>query len=88
MEGFDVEKAQILDIIVKHYRANVDIPEDVEIDPAKSMLDQGAGSLDVVEITTAAMRELGVRVPRTELSKLTNIDELVDVFYGTVNAGA
>jgi hypothetical protein len=31
------------------------------------------------------MRELKVKVPRSELSKLTNIDELVDLLCQVVN---
>ena len=45
------------------------------------MKDYGANSLDIVEVVSHTMRELRVKVPRTELSKLTNIDDLVDLLY-------
>ena len=43
----------------------------------RSMKDYGANSLDIVEVVSGAMRELKVKVPRTELNKLTNLDGLV-----------
>ena len=58
--------------------------EGVEIDPVKSMKDLGANSLDIVEVVSASMRELKVKVPRDQLNKLTNIDELVDLLHKSV----
>ncbi len=60
--------------------------EEHQIDPAKSMKELGANSLDIVEVVSCAMRELKVKVPRSELSKLTNINGLVDQLYGAANA--
>ena len=48
------------------------------------MKDLGINSLDIVEVVSASMRELKVKVPRSELSKLTNIDGLVDMLYEAV----
>ena len=45
------------------------------------MKDLGINSLDIVEVVSCSMRELKVKVPRSELSKLTNIDGLVDLLY-------
>ncbi len=45
------------------------------------MKDLGASSLDIVEIVYRATREQRVRVPRSELSKLTNIGGLVDLLH-------
>lgn len=47
----------------------------------RSMKDYGANSLDIVEVVSGAMRELKVKVPRTELNKLTNLDGLVGLLY-------
>ena len=51
------------------------------------MLDYGISSLDIVEIVSGSMRELQLRVPRTRLANLKNIDELVDVFVGVMSGG-
>ena len=45
------------------------------------MKDYGANSLDIVEVVSGAMRELKVKVPRSELNKLTNVDGLVGLLY-------
>ena len=52
-----------------------------DIDMSKSMKEFGANSLDIVEVVSCAMRELKVKVPRSELSKLTNVDGLVDLLH-------
>ncbi len=75
-----MDQKQILDVVVKHLRENVEHLEDREIDPSRSMADYGATSLDIVEVVTAAMREIGLRVPRTELAGIENINELVALF--------
>ena len=72
-EVFEVVKNNLIDTLE-------DIDES-EIDPEKSMKDLGANSLDIVEIVSCSMRELKVKVPRSELNKLTNIAQLVDTLY-------
>jgi acyl carrier protein len=45
------------------------------------MKDLGANSLDIVEVVSRTMRELKIKVPRAELSKLDDIDGLVDLLH-------
>ncbi|MBL9002669.1 MAG: acyl carrier protein [Myxococcales bacterium] len=71
-------REQVLKVVSKHLMDAVDGLEESKIDPARSMKDLGANSLDIVEVVSRSMRELKVKVPRSELSKLTNINELVD----------
>ncbi len=54
-------------------------------DPALSMHDLGANSLEMVEIVSRTMRELNVKVPRVRLNRVTNIDELADEFMRVVS---
>ena len=71
----------VLEVIKKNF---LEIVEDVEydqLDPSKSMKDYGATSLDMVEVVSASMRELRVKIPRSELNEITNIDGLVDALY-------
>ena len=72
----------VLVVVKKHI---LDVTEDLSsadsIDPSMAMKDLGINSLDIVEVVSASMRELKVKVPRSELSKLTNIDGLVDMLY-------
>jgi acyl carrier protein len=65
----------------------------VELDPATadtslSMKDLGANSIDIVEVVSSSMRELRIKIPREELSRLTNIDGLVDLLHETAVAKA
>lgn len=58
------------------------------LDFTKSMKDYGISSLDNVEIVSMTTRSLKVKVPRAELLKATNINELVDVIERAANNGA
>ncbi|SCL23240.1 acyl carrier protein [Micromonospora pallida] len=75
-----MERQQVVDVVTKHIRLNAEGLDDKPVDTSKSMKEFGLGSLDIVEIVSASMRELKIRVPRTELANLANIDELVDLF--------
>src|SRR5262245_41483686 len=63
--------------VCNQLRRNVDGLEECRIEPARSMMELGASSLDIIEIVSATMRELAIRVPRAELVGLRNIDGLV-----------
>jgi polyketide biosynthesis acyl carrier protein len=83
-----MERQEILAVVLKHFRLNVDGLEGREIDPSKSMADFGASSLDIVEVVSASIRELQIRVARTELAPLKNIDALIDLLTKIKNPGS
>jgi acyl carrier protein len=71
----------ILGVVKKHMLETVeDLTED-KIDTTKSMKALGVNSLDIVEVVSCTMRELRIKVPRSELSKLSNVDGLVDLLH-------
>ncbi len=72
-------REHILEVVLRNLVDTVEELEGVEIDPDKSMKDLGANSLDIVEIVSCSMRELKVKVPRSELKNLKNITELVNL---------
>ena len=74
-------KDQIFAVVKKHLMQTVDGLTDAQIDLSRSMKELGANSLDIVEIVSVSMRELKVKVPRSELSKLTSIGGLVDLLH-------
>ena len=76
-----VTKEEILDIVKEHLMDNLEDLDEADFDSKKSMKDLGANSLDIVEVVSCTMRDLKVKVPRSELSKLTNVDGLVDLLY-------
>jgi acyl carrier protein len=74
-------KDQVFAVVKKHLMQTVDGLDEAQIQPDKSMKALGANSLDIVEIVSVSMRELKVKVPRSELSKLTDIGGLVDLLF-------
>ncbi|PWU11192.1 MAG: acyl carrier protein [Terriglobia bacterium] len=79
-------KREAVEAVVRRHLMEV-VPEtrELRIDMDQSMKDLGANSLDVVEVVSCAMRELKVKVPRSELSKLTNMNGLVDLLHSAAN---
>ncbi len=73
-------KPEVIDIIKNIIEENLDDIKADEIDPQNSMKDYGANSLDMIEVVSCSMRELGIKVPRAELAEITNIDTLADKF--------
>ncbi len=78
-------REHILEVVLANLVDTVEELEGVEIDPAESMKDLGANSLDIVEVVSCSMRELKVKVPRSELKTLKNINELVDLLFQVVS---
>ena len=77
-------REHVLEVVKRHLVDTIEELEGVEIDSAKSMKDLGANSLDIVEVVSCSMRELKVKVPRAELNKLENIDQLVEILHKSV----
>jgi acyl carrier protein len=79
-----VEREEIASLVRQHL---VDVVGDLKVsanDMSRSMKDLGATSLDMVQVVSLTMRQLNVKVPRSELGKLTNMDGLVDLLYGSM----
>ncbi|MCU0318164.1 MAG: phosphopantetheine-binding protein [Amoebophilaceae bacterium] len=80
-----MERQEILNVIKGNLAAAVDGILVDQIDPQKAMNEYGASSLDVVEVVSNSMRQLKVKIPRTELGHIKNIDGLADTFYRYAN---
>ncbi|TPV96425.1 MAG: acyl carrier protein [Myxococcales bacterium FL481] len=74
-------REQVFEVVKGHLVDTIEDLEGVEIDPAKSMKDLGANSLDIVEVVSCSMRDLKVKVPRAELNKLDNMNQLVELLF-------
>ena len=74
-----MEREEILKVIEKHLVKSVP-GITAKIEEEKMFTDYGANSLDIVEIVSGTMRELKVKIPRTELSDIKNISGLIDKF--------
>jgi acyl carrier protein len=78
-------KEQVIEVIKKNIVANIDDVDPGTIDPQKSMKDYGANSLDMIEVVSTSMRELKIKVPRSELADINNIEQLAEKFLQYVN---
>jgi acyl carrier protein len=78
-----VEREEIASVVRKYLVEVVGDLKESDIDMSRSMKEFGANSLDIVEVVSCAMRELKVKVPRSELNKLTNMNGLVDLLYAS-----
>jgi acyl carrier protein len=81
-------REHILSVVTKYLVDALGDLDPAGIDTSQSMKDLGANSLDIVEVVSRTMRELKIKVPRSELSKLANIDGLVDLLYQVARAQA
>ena len=79
---------QIQAVVIKHLVDAVEGLKAEDVDPGRSMKELGANSLDIVELVACSMREIKVKIPRSELAKLTNITELVDLLVKTASEKA
>ncbi|HMF01993.1 MAG TPA: phosphopantetheine-binding protein [Terriglobia bacterium] len=79
-----MDREEIASIVRKHLIEVVGDIKAADIDMSRSMKEFGANSLDIVDVVSSAMRELKVKVPRSELGKLTNMNGLVDLLYASV----
>ncbi|AHC73995.1 ptzD [Candidatus Endolissoclinum faulkneri L5] len=83
-----ITRAHVVDVVLNNIRKNlVDVPSE-EIIPEVSMTDLGATSLDRVEVTLAAMEELGLDIPPRDLVGLANINALIDILFKHLNAAS
>lgn len=70
-------ESEVFAIVQKHLVTIVPVIPKAAVTPEASMRELGASSLDIVEVVSCSMRELRVRVPRSELQGLKNIGDLV-----------
>jgi len=75
-----MKKEKIVKIIKKHIVDNVDEVDIKELDENAAMKDFGANSLDIIEVVSGSMRELKIKIPRTELADITTINDLAEKF--------
>jgi len=78
-----MSREEIIATLKKNICEAIDGIDPDAIDTSKSMKELGANSLDMVEIVSRTMRQLRVKIPRSELNKLENIDGLIDLIHAS-----
>jgi polyketide biosynthesis acyl carrier protein len=74
-----MEREEILALVTRNLRKTVIDLKEEDIDPRRSMVEMGATSLDLVEVVSATMRALKLKVPRAALAELKCMNDLVDL---------
>ncbi len=81
-------RATMLTVVTRHIETIIETAKGRPISEEISMRDLGADSLEIVEAVSRSMKELRLRVPRTELSKARNLKDLLDLFEAAAAGGA
>jgi len=80
-----MNRAEIFDIIKSNMQAIIEGSRGKNIREINSLRDFGADSLEMVEVVSRSMKQIGIQVPRSELLTVRNLGDLVDVFERTAN---
>lgn len=80
-----MKRDEVLSIVVKNIKEIIPEMKDEEIDMNKSYRELDINSLDLVEIVSASMNELKIKIPMNELANIKNTGGLVDVIFKVVN---
>ncbi len=83
-----LDRVEISAVVHANIRAIVEGARGKPILETNSMRDFGADSLEIVEVISRSSKQLGIRVPRSALLKISNIGELVDAFAQTTHRDA
>ena len=75
-----MDKDEIVNLLTKELAQQLDDVDEEMLDPELSMRDFGANSLDVIEVVTSVMRQLGIKIPRSQLADIETINGLADKF--------
>ena len=78
---------EIRSVVSKNIQSIIEGAKGRQITDSDSMRDFGADSLEVVEVVSRTMRELGVKVPRTDLAEAKNVGDLVTLLEKADKSG-
>lgn len=76
----NVTRDEMMSIVRSNIALVIEGAEGRDIVESDSMEDYGADSLEIVEVVSRAMKQMKIKVPRTELSSAKNLAELLDLF--------
>ncbi len=83
-----MDRETIFAAVKANMRAVIEGVGSKDISESQSMRDFGADSLEIVEVVSRSMKQLKIKVPRTQLLDVKNLKELVDVFERAAVAAA
>jgi acyl carrier protein len=80
-----MERDEIVGIIAKHLAEEIDHVQVDDIEADMTMRDIGANSLDMIEVVSAVMRDIDIKVPRSQLADIDTVGGLADEFLQHVD---
>ncbi len=83
-----MKRDEIMNVVKSNIALVIEGTEGREIVESDSMEDYGADSLEIVEVVSRAMKQMKLKVPRTELSTAKNLSDLLDLFENAQAAQA
>ena len=66
-------------IVLRHLHELVPGTQNTPIDLGTPLVELGADSLDLVDVASRSMQEMGVTIPRSEIGRIRTLGDLVDV---------
>ncbi len=73
-------REEIFGVVKANVQTVIEGAKGKEITETNSMRDYGADSLEIVEVVSRSMKQLKIKVPRTQLSDARNLGDLVTLF--------
>jgi len=75
-----VTRDEMFAVVKSNIQEIVEGAKGIDIKETDSMRDFGADSLEIVEVVSRSMKDLKIKVPRTELSGARSLKDLLDLF--------
>ena len=75
-----VTRDEMFAVVKSNIQEIVEGAKGIDIKETDSMRDFGADSLEIVEVVSRSMKDLKIKVPRTELSGARSPTDLLDLF--------
>lgn len=73
-------RSEMFEVVKANIERIVEEAAGREISESTSMVDLGADSLQIVEVVSRSIKELRLKVPRTELASAQTVKDLLDLF--------
>jgi len=73
-------RQQMFEVVRANIEKVVEEAAGREIGEGTSMVELGADSLQIVEVVSRSIKELRLKVPRTELANARTVKDLLDLF--------
>lgn len=81
-------RSQMFEVVRGNIERIVEEAAGHEITEGTSMVDLGADSLQIVEVVSRSIKELRLKVPRTELANARTVKDLLDLFEQSAQQAA